>query len=181
MKKMGKEEYFCFVSSPIFEEWKYSHNFVSPKKFSPIEVKKKKPKTNVPNWAEGIVVKPDTKWRNRQIGIYGTMSTVGVLLPPTIGKMLMVQLLIVIGQLIWRGVPTESGGYNLFGNSDGSGSHKKVAWVLGCSIFLTGKLLVFALMPSVLRGYKSTEIIGFVAENVLYMTANMFLQPCKGK
>lgn len=148
----------------------------------PMEVKKKKPdKTNTPAWAEGIVVKPDAKWRNRQIGIYGTMSTVGVLLPPTIGKMLMVQLLIVIGQLIWRGVPTEGGGYNLFGNSDGGGSHKKVAWVLGCSIFLTGKLLVFALMPSVLRGYKWTEIIGFVAENLIYMTANMFLQPYKGK
>lgn len=149
---------------------------------SPMEVKKKKPdKTNTPAWAEGIVVKPDAKWRNRQIGIYGTMSTVGVLLPPTIGKMLMVQLLIVIGQLIWRGVPTEGGGYNLFGNSDGGGSHKKVAWVLGCSIFLAGKLLVFALMPSVLRGYKWTEIIGFVAENLIYMTANMFLQPYKGK
>ena len=129
---------------------------------------------------EGIVVKPDAKWRNRQVSIWGTMSVVGVLLPPTIGKMLMVQLLVVIGQLIWRGVPREEGGFSILGASEGGGSHKKVAWVLGASIFLAGKLLVFALMPKVLRGYKWTEIIGFCAENVIYMTANMFLQPYKG-
>lgn len=149
---------------------------------SPAEVKKAKvEKTSAPGWADGIVVKPDAKWRNRQISIYGTMSALGVLLPPTIGKMLMIQLLVVIGQLIWRGVPTEGGGYNLFGNSDGGGNHKKTAWLLGCGIFLAGKLLVFGLMPPMFKGYRWTEIIGFVSENIIYMVANLFLQPYKGK
>ena len=142
--------------------------------------KKRDEEESGPKWMQGLVVKPDAKWRNRQLSTYGIMSLVGILLPPVIDKMLMIQLLIVIGQLIWRGVPREDGGYNLFGNSDGGGSHKKVAWLLGASIFFAGKLLVFALMPNALRGSKWAEIGGFCAENVLYMTANMFLQPYKG-
>jgi hypothetical protein len=109
------------------------------------------------------------------------MSVTGVLLPPLIGKMLMIQLLVVIGQLIWRGVPKDDmdGGMNLFGASDGGGNHKKVAWVLGASIFFVGKLVVFSMMPQVMRGYRWTEIVGFCAENIIFMTANLFLQPYK--
>lgn len=145
------------------------------------EKKKKKVVEESNSWRDGIVVKPDAKWRNRQIGTWGGMSVAGILLPPLIGKMLMIQLLVVIGQLIWRGVPQEDGGFNLFGASDGGGSHKKVSWILGATIFMAGKLVVFGLMPPALRDTKWTEIIGFTCENVIYCTTNMFLQPYKGK
>jgi len=153
-------------------------------KDGPVEVKQKKVETvGPPSWREGIIVKPDTKWRNRQFAVWGSMCALGILLPPTISKMLMIQVLVVIGQLIWRGVPTDDmgGGMNLFGASDGGGSHKKIAWMLGAGLFIAAKLLVFGLMPKVMRGYRWTEIASFCAENIIMMTGNLFLQPYKGK
>jgi hypothetical protein len=121
-----------------------------------------------------LIVKPDTKYRNRQITIWGILTGIGVLLPPMVANLGIATLLITVGQLIFRGTnpeQMESGLGPMQGGRVG-GNHKKLAWLLGVGTWIFSKLFVFAMLPPVVRGQRWTLILG---------TACSFLQPYKGK
>lgn len=130
-----------------------------------------------------MIVKPDTKYRNRQITIWGILTGIGVLLPPMVANLGIATLLITVGQLIFRGTnpeQMESGLGPMQGGRVG-GNHKKLAWLLGVGTWIFSKLFVFAMLPPVVRGQRWTPILGFACENLILGTACSFLQPYKGK
>lgn len=148
----------------------------------PVGVKKQAQEWNAPQWMQGIVVKPDKAQVNRQLKIWGGMSMLGLFFPPAIEKMQLFNWMVCVGQLIFRGMPISEaggGGFGAFAGGSG-GSHKKVAWLIGLTLWLTAKILIWGLMPSSLRGLRYTPTIAFATENTIFGLAACYLQPYKG-
>ena len=134
-----------------------------------------------PSWLEGIVVKPDNVWRNRQLKIWGILTALGVCFPPAIETFVILQYFVLTAQLLYRGQIMDPG--NMWMMSSGEkakGSHRKYTPFLAAGIMLAAKVAVFALMPPFARSRRWTGTVGWVGENALYMTSNLFLQPYRG-
>jgi hypothetical protein len=144
-------------------------------------VKKQAKEWNAPKWTQGLIVKPDEAHRNRQIQIWGIISLLGILFPPSIEKLQLFNGLICVGQLIFRGMPKDEmgGGFAGFGRGTG-GTHKKVAYLLGVSIWIGSKILITSLLPAAVSGQRWTPILKFTMENMVFMISCMYLQPYKG-
>lgn len=144
-------------------------------------VKKQAKEWNAPRWTQGLIVKPDEAHRNRQIQIWGVISLLGIMFPPSIEKLQLFNGLICIGQLIFRGMPKDEmgGGFAGFGRGTG-GTHKKVAYFLGVSIWIGSKILLTSLLPAAVQGERWTPILKFTLENMVFAISCMYLQPYKG-
>lgn len=144
-------------------------------------VTKKVKEWNAPKWTQGLVVKPDAAHRKRQIQVWGVLSLLGTVFPPSIEKLQLFNGLIMIGQLIFRGMPKDEmgGGFAGFGRGQG-GTHKKVAYLLGVSIWISTKIVIASLLPAAAQGQRWTPILKFCMENGVFAVSCMYLQPYKG-
>ena len=117
----------------------------------------------------------------RQIQVWGILSLLGIVFPPSIEKLQLFNGLIMIGQLIFRGMPKDEmgGGFAGFGRGQG-GTHKKVAYLLGVSIWISSKIVIASLLPAAAQGQRWTPILKFCMENGVFAVASMYLQPYKG-
>eukprot|EP00547_Thalassionema_nitzschioides_P001321 CAMPEP_0194199566 /NCGR_PEP_ID=MMETSP0156-20130528/541_1 /TAXON_ID=33649 /ORGANISM="Thalassionema nitzschioides, Strain L26-B" /LENGTH=323 /DNA_ID=CAMNT_0038924483 /DNA_START=161 /DNA_END=1132 /DNA_ORIENTATION=+ len=148
------------------------------------EAKEEKRKSRpVPQWRDGIVVKPDEKWLKRTIAIWGTFIIIPFLNGGGGTPVLTIfQMVFLAGQLMWRGVPKEQqGGGNFRPRSGTIGfAHQKVTWLLSFGIFLTGKLLGYCLVPPpIAKSVKATALWSWTLECGMFCAANLYLQPYK--
>mmetsp|Transcript_12905 Transcript_12905/g.24235 ORF Transcript_12905/g.24235 Transcript_12905/m.24235 type:complete len:304 (+) Transcript_12905:215-1126(+) len=58
----------------------------------------------MPSFLDGIIQKPDEKWRNRQIKVFGIMTLICWVLPPMAEKIIMINWLFAAGQIGRRGM-----------------------------------------------------------------------------
>lgn len=64
--------------------------------------------------------------------------------------------------------------------SGGGGSHRKVAFALGFSVWVFGAVLTYSLMPAWAKGQRWTSSAAFFMQNAIFATASCYLQPYKG-
>jgi hypothetical protein len=171
----------CFHHSILTHTLPQSHSQYYSADDSDDIVPKKVKEWNAPQWTQGLIVKPDAAQRKRQIQIWGVLSFLGIAFPPSIEKLQLFNGLIMIGQLIFRGMPKDEmgGGFAGFGRGQG-GTHKKVAYLLGVSIWITTKIVISSLLPAAAQGQRWTPILKFCMENGVFAVACMYLQPYKG-
>jgi hypothetical protein len=135
---------------------------------------------NAPKWTQGLIVKPDKAHAMKQLKFWGAWTAAGLLFPPALEKIQMFNWLFMIGQLTFRGVNTEDmEGFGMFQRGSG-GSHKKVAWLLGVTIWITTKLTIYSIMPKTLRFTRAGPMIVYSIENTVFGLACSYLQPYKG-
>lgn len=65
---------------------------------------KSSPALKMPSFLDGIIQKPDEKWRNRQIKVFGIMTLICWVLPPMAEKIIMINWLFAAGQIGRRGM-----------------------------------------------------------------------------
>lgn len=65
---------------------------------------KPSPALKMPSFLDGIIQKPDEKWRNRQIKVFGIMTLICWVLPPMAEKIIMINWLFAAGQIGRRGM-----------------------------------------------------------------------------
>lgn len=58
----------------------------------------------MPGWTEGLIKKPDEKWRNKQLKVFGIMTLICWVLPPMAEKIIMINWLFAAGQVGRRGM-----------------------------------------------------------------------------
>lgn len=149
-----------------------------------IDMPKQNKEWTAPQWTRGLVVKPDSEWRMKQIKLWGLITLIGAGFPPAQDYMGRFTWLVCVAQLRFRGMPkeaTEGGGLGIgFGGMRG-GSHGKVAWALGVSTWIIGASLVYGLMPTWARGRRWTGTLGFAMQNLIFGLVSSYLQPYKGK
>lgn len=146
-----------------------------------VETKKKKDEEwEAPQWTRGLVVKPDSVHLKKQARRWGFFTLAGISFPPALEYLGMFNWVILIGQLTFRGVNTdEIEGFGLTGR--GAGSHSKVAWLLGLSIWVMAKALIYTIIPVRYQGLKYTPSVVYTMENAIFFVASCYLQPYKGK
>ena len=139
-----------------------------------------------PQWTQGLVVKPDEKHLQYQSKLWGFLTVLGLGLPPVIPYMGKFNWLICVAQLIYRGMPEEErerGGMGLnFGGGGGSSGkgHRKVAFALGFGIWAVGSLVLYAGMPSFVKGQRWEPLLMYSIQNLFFFLASCYLQPYKG-
>lgn len=146
------------------------------------EIQKKKD-APVPQWRDGIVVKPDEKWLKKTVALWGTLLIIPFLNGGGGTPVLTIfQFVFLAGQLMWRGVPKEMQGGGRFRPSSDTiaFSHQKVAWLMALGLFCSAKLLGYMLVPPpVKRSLKATGLWSWTLECGMLMAANLYLQPYK--
>ena len=139
-----------------------------------------------PQWTQGLVVKPDEKHLQYQSKLWGGLTVLGLGLPPVIPYMGKFNWLICVAQLIYRGMPMEERerggmGLNFGGYSGNSGKgHRKVAFALGFGIWAVGSLVLYAAMPTWVRGERWEPLLMYTLQNIFFFLASCYLQPYKG-
>jgi hypothetical protein len=139
---------------------------------------------NAPKWTQGLVVKPDQKYVKEQVRLWGIITGLGAAVPPAQGYLGRFTWLICVAQLTFRGMPreqTDRGGMGIaFNSGGGGGGHRKVAFALGISIWISGAILVYSLIPAWARGQRWTGTVAFAMQNLIFGLASCYLQPYKG-
>ncbi|EEC42515.1 predicted protein [Phaeodactylum tricornutum CCAP 1055/1] len=75
---------------------------------------------------------------------------------------------------------TDRGGMGIaFNSGGGGGGHRKVAFALGISIWISGAILVYSLIPTWARGQRWTGTVAFAMQNLIFGLASCYLQPYK--
>ena len=101
---------------------------------------KKSKEWRVPRWAEGLIVKPDAKYRNRQFQVFGLMTLVCFVLPPLAEKVIMTNWMFAAGQIMRRGMSGEPGDdYNPYSGRR-SLPHQRTAILLSLFVWLSLKI-----------------------------------------
>lgn len=67
-------------------------------------VKKTEREWSAPKWTNGLIVKPDKEWRDKQIKVFGIMTLVSWVLPPLAEKVIMLNWMAAAGQVGRRGM-----------------------------------------------------------------------------
>eukprot|EP00560_Eucampia_antarctica_P009187 CAMPEP_0197823664 /NCGR_PEP_ID=MMETSP1437-20131217/992_1 /TAXON_ID=49252 ORGANISM="Eucampia antarctica, Strain CCMP1452" /NCGR_SAMPLE_ID=MMETSP1437 /ASSEMBLY_ACC=CAM_ASM_001096 /LENGTH=259 /DNA_ID=CAMNT_0043422947 /DNA_START=152 /DNA_END=928 /DNA_ORIENTATION=+ len=94
----------------------------------------KKREWRVPRFLEGIVVKPDAAYRNKQIKVYGILTLICFIVPPFTERIMMLNWMVAAGQIGRRGTTdTSSGDHNPYGKK--SGPHMRTAVLLMISLW----------------------------------------------
>lgn len=68
------------------------------------------PSLSMPGFLQGIIKKPDEKWRNKQLKVFGILTGTCWVLPPMAEKVIMINWLFAAGQVGRRGMTTSGGG-----------------------------------------------------------------------
>lgn len=137
---------------------------------------------STPKWAEGLVVKPDQARIKEQARVWGTISAVGIIFPVALDYLSVFHWMICVTQLSNRGMPksqSERAGMGLY-TSQGMGKHRKLAFLLGLSTWISSSFVAYILMPSFARGQRYTPSVYFVLQNLAFAIAGAYLQPYKG-
>lgn len=64
---------------------------------------KSSPTLKMPGFLDGLIVKPDEEWRNKQLKVFGIMTAICWVLPPMAEKIIMINWLFAAGQIGRRG------------------------------------------------------------------------------
>jgi len=149
------------------------------------ELSKKKVEWNGPAWTRGLIVKPNEEHRNGQIRLWGIITAMGWLIPPSVAYLGRFTWLVCIAQLTFRGMnrdEIEGGGMGMgFGGGGGGGTgHRKVAFLLGLTTWFVAAVLTYGLMPSWAKGLRYSSSLTFTVMNILFGVACSYLQPYKG-
>lgn len=137
----------------------------------------------VPQWRDGLIVKPDEKWIKRTAGIWSIFTIIPFINSSGSTQFLSVfQFVFLTGQLMWRGVPKDmhSGGTFRRPANTVSFAHQKVAWLLSLGIFCGAKLLAYSLVPPAIRkSFRATQLWSWTLECGMFAASNLYLQPYK--
>jgi hypothetical protein len=130
-----------------------------------------------------LIVKPDEKYRNTQIRLWGFVTLLGIALPPVQEYLGRFTWLICVAQLTYRGMPreqVEGGGMAMSFKAAGGGGHRKVAFGLGVLTWIVGATLVYGLMPAWAKSQRWTSSAAFIMQNLIFGLSSSYLQPYKG-
>ncbi len=144
---------------------------------------KKAKEWNAPKWTQGLIVKPDEKYRNEQVRLWGIITAIGAVFPPAQEYMGRFTWLVCMAQLTFRGMPreeTEMGGVGIAFGRGGKGSHRGVAALLSVSIWIVGAIITYGFMPSWAKGRRWTPTLAFAIQNLIFGVSCSYLQPYKG-
>jgi hypothetical protein len=136
-----------------------------------------------PAWTRGLIVKPDEAHVKSQLRLWGIITAIGVLLPPSQDYIGRFSWLVCVAQLTFRGMPKEeqeSGGVGMNFNGARGGGHRKVAFAIGLGTWMVGSFFVYTLMPTWAKAQRWTSTLAFTMMNLIYGLISSYLQPYKG-
>lgn len=135
----------------------------------------------VPRFLEGIVVKPDAAYRNRQIKLYGILTAICFVLPPLTDRVLMMNWMFAAGQIGRRGTSDSSNGeYNPYMRR--SGPHMRTAVLLMISLWITLKVAVtYTGNIRYMFGPRYVNVMECTIMNVVFGVCAAYLQTYKAK
>jgi hypothetical protein len=137
---------------------------------------------NMPKWTQNLVVKPNEEHLKKQVRLWGVITALGWLVPPSIDYLGRFTWLICVAQLSFRGQSKDalegSGGMGFSGGAKSGLS--KVSFFLGMGTWMVASLLTYSLMPSYMKGLRYTPSLRFTMTNLIFGVACSYLQPFKG-
>jgi len=141
----------------------------------------KKKEWRVPRFLEGIVVKPDAAYRNRQIKLYGTLTALCFVLPPLTDRIMMMNWMFAAGQIGKRGTSDSNNGeYNPYNRR--SGPHMRTAVLLMIALWITLKVLVTSTGNiRYLFGPRYVPVMECTMMNIVFGVCAAYLQTYKAK
>jgi hypothetical protein len=149
------------------------------------DIPKTQKEWNAPGWTSGLIVKPDEKHLKAQARLWGIITALGLVFPPSLDYLGRFTWLVCVAQLTFRGMPQseqEMGGVGMSYTAGGvkGGSHRKVAFALGVTTWIVGSILVYSLMPSWAKNQRWTDSAAFTMQNMIFALVCSYLQPYKG-
>jgi len=94
----------------------------------------------MPSFLDGLIKKPDEKWRNKQIKVFGIMTLICWILPPMTEKIIMINWLFAAGQIGRRGMSDNiEGDFNPYAGKRSS-PHQRTAIFLSMFVWITLKV-----------------------------------------
>mmetsp|Transcript_5943 Transcript_5943/g.8991 ORF Transcript_5943/g.8991 Transcript_5943/m.8991 type:complete len:300 (-) Transcript_5943:194-1093(-) len=101
---------------------------------------KSSPTLRMPSFLDGLIKKPDEKWRNKQIKVFGIMTLICWILPPMTEKIIMINWLFAAGQIGRRGMSDNiEGDFNPYAGKRSS-PHQRTAIFLSMFVWITLKV-----------------------------------------
>lgn len=171
---------YCYIANHIQSLLLFSY-YRNGEDFD--EVRKIAAEWSAPRWTKGLVVKPDEKYRNEQIRLWGFITALGVALPPALDFLGRFTWVVCVAQLTFRGMPREQvsgGGMAMSFRGPGGGGHRKVSFALGIATWAFGAILVYGGMPAWAKGQRWTPSAAFIMQNLIFALSSLYLQPYKG-
>jgi len=141
----------------------------------------KKKEWRVPRFLEGIIVKPDAAYRNKQIKVYGIMTLIAFILPPFTERIMMLNWMVAAGQIGRRGcTDTNTGDYNPYVKK--SGPHMRTAVLLMIGLWVILKSAV----PStgnvrMIFGPRYVPVMECAMMNLVFGICSAYMQTYKEK
>jgi hypothetical protein len=140
-----------------------------------VEVKQK----TGPKWYQGIIVKPDEAWRNRQYKVWIGLSILGFLLPPVTEKLMYTNWLFAVGQMSTRGTATD-GDYEMISGKK-SKAHQKVSWFIGMCVWIVMTIAAKVITKRLgLAGSRIALSYELAIQNVVLGITTAYVKPYKG-
>uniref|UniRef100_A0A7S2GZP7 Uncharacterized protein n=2 Tax=Helicotheca tamesis TaxID=374047 RepID=A0A7S2GZP7_9STRA len=128
----------------------------------------------------GLIVKPDLAWRNKQLKVWGIITLFGAVLPPMCPKIGMANWLIMAGQLSRRGVPDSGESAGMFGGRNKTPGAPK-ALGLSVTVWVFAKIFAIWFTSSIpgLRMTNNGNLIELAIENTFLGFATAYMQTYK--
>lgn len=142
------------------------------------EFKSKPKEWEPPKWTKGLVVKPDSVWRDNCVIFFGGLAALGIFLPNNADGMRLLSFFLSAAFMAQRGTPEAETGTGMRGKV---GKHTFLAFGLAFVIFLFVASLTSALASSVPGLSDSNFYYGFQNLIVAFCMglATAYLQPYK--
>jgi hypothetical protein len=135
----------------------------------------------MPGWTEGLIKKPDEKWRNKQLKVFGIMTLICWVLPPMAEKIIMINWLFAAGQVGRRGMSDNiEADFNPY-EGKRTKPHQRTAILLSMALWLGLKVWT-AMLGNVkyIFGPRYAIVIEATVMNAVLGLFTMYAQTYKG-
>jgi hypothetical protein len=135
----------------------------------------------MPGWTEGLIKKPDEKWRNKQLKVFGIMTLICWVLPPMAEKIIMINWLFAAGQVGRRGMSDNiEADFNPY-EGKRTKPHQRTAILLSMTLWLGLKVWT-AMLGNIkyVFGPRYAIVIEATVMNVVLGLFTMYAQTYKG-
>lgn len=146
-----------------------------------LEEEEKPKEWGAPKWIEGIIKKPEPKWRNKIIQVFGGMSFIGLVFPPLANTFMMLNGYFTAGMMSRRGMPETGGAGGGMFQSRKNSSHQRKAILIafGMWTFLRVFVLNLGNIKNILGG-RYVPVVELAVMNIGLGLLVAYIQTYKG-
>lgn len=141
----------------------------------------KKKEWRLPRFLEGIVVKPDAAYRNKQIKVFGILTLISFIVPPFTERIMMLNWMAAAGQIGRRGTgETNTGDYNPYNKRGGPHMRTAVLMMIGLWVILKASVASTGNIRYVF-GPRYVPVMECAMMNIVFGVCTAYLQTYKPK